>query len=350
MNKGELTYIFNGHFSSYLVGDSLREGNIYSPKDYMKLLVLAQDKNTYIETVSGNGLPSADMFHINIKEGTSLGTLRDSTRKRAIKQIGNRNQKVIAIFDETHEPYYGFEKNEWIHEYKPQKGCTGSYRFLSCQILMSDGTKIFVDCVPMNVFSKTESVVGDILRLLIASRVKILFTLFDRGYYSNAVINEIERYRIKYLMLVPKTRGIKGILEKDQRVMFVEKGYMVAGKARTDIIIIRDENFIWTFATNLNFKKLPNAIRTYKMRWNIETGFRVCDEARIKSKSTNIKVRYFLFLCSFIMYNFWKTQKINPEITFKRMMGLFSEDIIGEKYFWKGYMYALKAITCNTSP
>jgi len=197
MNKGELTYISDGHFFFFFVGDSLREGNIYSPKDYMKLLVLAQDKNTYIETVSGNGLPSADMFHINVKEGTSLGTLRDSTRKRAIKQIGNRNQKVIAIFDETHEPYYGFEKNEWIHEYKPQKGCTGSYRFLSCQVLMPDKTKIFVDCVPMNVFSKIETMVGDILRFLIASRVKILFALFDRGYYSNAVINEIERYRIK---------------------------------------------------------------------------------------------------------------------------------------------------------
>jgi hypothetical protein len=36
--------------------------------------------------------------------------------------------------------------------------------------------------------------------------------------------------------------------------------------------------------------------RKYKQRWQIETDFRVQDEARIKSKSTEMKVRFFFFL------------------------------------------------------
>jgi len=141
-------------------------------------------------------------------------------------------------------------------------------------------------------------------------------------------------------MLVPKTRGIKKILRENPKNMFVKKEYMVNGKVGTDIIVVRDEEFDWTFATNLHFHNLINAIRTYKIRWNIETGFRVTDEARIKSKSTNIIVRYFLFLCSFVMYNAWKLQ-YSSKISFNRFMSALSNQIIEERYYWQGFMDCL---------
>lgn len=346
---GDETYISNYGFSSTLIRNIMPASSgsmaIYGPEDYLKQVILAQDKNTYIETISGDGLPSADMFHIKIKENATIEILRDLLRNNAVTTIKSicGNQKVIVLFDESTEPYYGWHgaENAYIQGYAPEKGSTGSYKFLCCHILLPDGQKIYVDCVPMSVLSQTANAVGSMLRFLIAHGIKILFCLFDRGYYSHDVIEVLGKYRTKYLMLVPKTEGIKKVLEENLDTMFIVKGYMVADKARTDIIVIRDERFDWTFATNLRFKELPNAIRTYKMRWNIETGFRVTDEARVKSKSTNIVIRYFLFLCSFIMYNFWKTKYFIEKISFKRMISKFSDMIIGEKYFWKGYMYAM---------
>ena len=44
----------------------------------------------------------------------------------------------------------------------------------------------------------------------------------------------------------------------------------------------------------------------YKKRWGIETIFRVNDDIRIYTTSTNPINRYFLFLFTCFVYNVWK--------------------------------------------
>ena len=57
-----------------------------------------------------------------------------------------------------------------------------------------------------------------------------------------------------------------------------------------------EKNYDWVFVTNVKEVLLENLVVTYKKRWRIETQFRVQDEARIKCKSKEMKIRYFLFL------------------------------------------------------
>jgi len=52
---------------------------------------------------------------------------------------------------------------------------------------------------------------------------------------------------------------------------------------------LNEKVFDWAFATNQDGINLNYIIPTYKGRWRIETGFRVQDEARIKSKSKDMK-------------------------------------------------------------
>ena len=62
-------------------------------------------------------------------------------------------------------------------------------------------------------------------------------------------------------------------------------------------------------------------IKKYKKRWQIETDFRVHDEARIKSKSNELIVRYFYFLVSLALMANWQVNRIlHPEICFKRYL------------------------------
>ena len=107
------------------------------------------------------------------------------------------------------------------------------------------------------------------------------------------------------------------------------KKYKSSWIAKTKIVIIRDKyfnekekrwkKFYWCFATNL-----PSGfslIRKYKQRWQIETDFRVHDEARIKSKSNISIVRYFYFLMSLILMGSWEVNRIdNPNVPFKRYL------------------------------
>ena len=61
----------------------------------------------------------------------------------------------------------------------------------------------------------------------------------------------------------------------------------------------------WCFATNQQEIDLNNIVQTYRGRWQIETGFRVQGEATIKSKSKDVRIRFFLFIYEQMLQLIW---------------------------------------------
>ena len=103
---------------------------------------------------------------------------------------------------------------------------------------------------------------------------------------------------------------------KDGEIYEVHKKYKYS-RDKTNIKI--DSNFIlikqheyenkkynWIFATDLKLKSAKNYVMRYKKRWGIETIFRVTDNIRIYTTSTNPLIRYFLFMFTCFVYNIWK--------------------------------------------
>src|SRR3989344_1706346 len=66
-----------------------------------------------------------------------------------------------------------------------------------------------------------------------------------------------------------------------------------------------DKKYDLVFATNVEWILLEKIIAIYKKRWRIEIQFRVQDEARIKCKSKDMKVRYFFFLFEQMLQTIW---------------------------------------------
>ncbi len=73
----------------------------------------------------------------------------------------------------------------------------------------------------------------------------------------------------------------------------------------------------WLFATNLEKIQLDTIIQTYRKRWRIETQFRIQDEATIKCKSKDMKIRYFIFVFEQILQTIWACFYKNQNICFK---------------------------------
>nr|QNO42872.1 hypothetical protein FEGPBIBN_00005 [Methanosarcinales archaeon ANME-2c ERB4]QNO44109.1 hypothetical protein EAEFCCBL_00004 [Methanosarcinales archaeon ANME-2c ERB4]QNO50432.1 hypothetical protein BPCBKEJI_00010 [Methanosarcinales archaeon ANME-2c ERB4] len=78
----------------------------------------------------------------------------------------------------------------------------------------------------------------------------------------------------------------------------------------------KEKNFDWSFATNQDKINLEYIIPTYKGRWRIETGFRVQDEARIKSKSKDMRIRFFYFVYEQMLQLLWVVL-YKEELSFK---------------------------------
>ena len=139
---------------------------------------------------------------------------------------------------------------------------------------------------------------------LVQSLVKsIKLILFDRGFYSKELILALTKAEYPYLIFVPKNEEVKKelkemkIVEKKKiRYEFelnknktVFRGKTILALLKQIIDPLNEKVFDWAFATNQDGINLNYIIPTYKGRWRIETGFRVQDKARIKSKSKDMK-------------------------------------------------------------
>ncbi len=214
---GDTTYKVVSSFAAVLINAFfiLAANAAYKKQDYHVLISLAQDKATYIETLLKEGLPDADTFHRYLEQKhVTLIALRQSLLKKTAKLLKKTGGKYILIFDETYEPYFGRHKTQWVHEYKPDKGCNGCFKFLCAHILAPDGKRIFIDAVPMPVFSDRTTVLAAMLNFALANNKNIFCVLFDRGFYDSKIIGLLNRMRLKYLMLVPQIGNMKQILDE----------------------------------------------------------------------------------------------------------------------------------------
>ena len=85
-----------------------------------------------------------------------------------------------------------------------------------------------------------------------------------------------------------------------------------------------EEYYDWCFATSASDIDLDHIIAKYKFRWRIETMFRVQDECRIKTKSKDIRVRYFLFAYEQLVESIWYLF-YHEEVSFKKYLMELSE-------------------------
>ena len=154
--------------------------------------------------------------------------------------------------------------------------------------------------------------------------------LFDRGFYSKELMHALTAAQVPYLIFVPKNPQVSKELDlmtvgekKIQLYNFTYAKNRTAHHANTFQVFLKgvyskrlDKELDWAFATNIAEISLDCIIKTYMQRWKIETDFRLQDEATIKCKSTDIMVRYFLFVYEQLLQIIWGAF-YQKEVSFK---------------------------------
>ena len=137
-------------------------------------------------------------------------------------------------------------------------------------------------------------------------------------------------------MLVPALKGIiqgyrdeTNIFAKYQHQMQYAKKKSV-WKPKTQIVVCKNVlDFDWIFATNIQFDNPEDYVFQYKRRWQIETNYRVEDEAKIKSKSSNCMIRYFYFMMSNLFHLLWICHKnFSFYVQFKRYLDIVETTLL----------------------
>lgn len=317
------------HFIDNALGLSYDRYNI-TGFELLHPLVKASSHNTYVETVSDK----ADTFYRRIKE-SPIGRITHAylnyiSRMSPKKELDEK--EVILAFDYTDEDFYGEVQGFDIHGWTGENGVEGKFKFLTCSIV-GNGEKIPLVSIPINIGHYKSSVVKECLSLIEDYVGDIKLILFDREFYSKDLMYELTKLEYPYLIFVPKHKDKKKMLkemDKGEQIEVFNEFKVNKDFSNYDCENIlaflkqiydprSERNYDWVFAASLNIKSLENLIKTYKKRWNIETSFRIQDEALIKCKSKDMKIRYFLFVFEQMLQTIW-TCFFKEESSFKQFL------------------------------
>ena len=303
---------FNLGILKHFINNSLGLGydkNKITGFEMLNSLIQASSYNTYIETIGDK----ADTLYRRIKESPINRTTYAYLDyiKRLSEKFKLNEKEVILAFDYTDEDFYGEVQGFDIHGWTGKEGVKGKFKFLTCSIISDDiPEKIPLISVPIMLGHYKSQVINYCLSLIKPLIGEIQLILFDRGFYEKDLMYELTKLKYNYLMFVPKHQDKQSILypmEKGQQIAIYNEFEVNKDKSTyigENILIFlkqiynnkNNKEYDWVFATNVEWILLEKIITIYKKRWRIETQFRVQDEARIKCKSKEMKVRYFFFL------------------------------------------------------
>lgn len=272
---------------------------------YGYFLVKAAQANTYVETVSDK----ADSLHRRIGatyEENIVEAYKESV-KAFVREVGCK--RVIVAVDLTDEPFYGATRNLYTQQVKGERGYGAVFQYAVISIV--DGERSLpLLALPVRRGAYKGKIVQELVKFA-KSLVRIRMVLLDRGFYTAEVINALGSMRVKFLLLAIKTKAVQKYAK--QTFVFGEHEHeMILNKNKTNyrvqtrIVVVKHvDEYDWTFATNLPRQDALWYICQYKKRWQIETNFRVEDEAHIKSKSVSYLIRYFYFITSLLLHAIW---------------------------------------------
>lgn len=288
--------------------------------------------NTYVETV-GN---KADTLYLRAKESlTEMTTYAYlAYLKRLSDKFSWKEKEAMLVFDYTDEDFYGDVQGFSIHGWTGENGVTGKFKFLTCSVISDEiPEKIPLISIPTNIGDYKSYAILHCLDLVKQYIGKIVLILFDRGFYDKDLMYELSQNNFPYLIFVPKAKDKKEILypmDKGEHIAIIHDFTVNKDKTEysgeTFLAFLKEiydpkseKEYDWVFATNVEEIALSNIIQTYKKRWRIETQFRVQDEAQIKCKSKEMKIRYFLFVFQQMLQTQWVCFYKN-EVSFKEFL------------------------------
>ena len=239
--------------------------------------------------------------------------------KRISEKFELNKKSVILAFDYTDEDFYGNVQGLDIHGWTKKDAVTGHFKFLTCSIISDEiPQKIPLISTPIRIGHYKSHEIMYCLSLIKDYIGKIDLILFDKEFCNNELMYDLKKINYPYLIFVPRRDEYKKFFKEldDGLTLFVHNYEMNRDKTnyqeKTYLAFLKqiydprlEKNLDWIFSTNVEKVALGKIIMTYKKRWRIETQFRVQDEARIKCKSKEMKIRYFLFMFEQMLQTIW---------------------------------------------
>jgi hypothetical protein len=294
---------------------------------------------SYVQTLNPR---RADKFHQSIKESDKRVFMREFERvvRFAIARLGLKNRRVRIGFDTT-EDLTWCKSNHYNLRPSVYDRPLEAWHFLNVAVI--EPYYLPLMSIPYSRLTNLDDLVIDLLNYVKTLPIIVDLILFDRGFYHAYLIDYLEGkkrgWSWPYLILVQERKLQTKLIQqtRDANVTFASYNHVFNYKkdksswkpSTTLMVRIIDEKTAWCYATNQ--RPSLSLCMKYPKRWTLETGFRVHDEARIKSKSLNPKIRFFYHLVGMLLIILWRLQNKDCIIVFKRFLKMIEYEFYNEE-------------------
>ncbi|MFP4048123.1 MAG: transposase [Bacteroidales bacterium] len=223
----------------------------------------------------------------------------DLIAKAKEKQLFDK--PVTLAIDYTDIEWYGDEL-PFIIKSKSKNGTNKFIRFATIAVV-EDGKRFTLKVLPVTPLSTKEKVVEELIEFA-QELVDIEVILFDRGFYTNKVVEMVKNLKESFIMPVKKQGKAKEKMKDSYLNGPLE--YEMSKGAKYTMMTIKDKqkDKLLPYATNLDDKPI-NVHKFYKSRFGIETQYRVKNKFMGRTCSKKYKIRYTFFVLAVCLYNMW---------------------------------------------
>ncbi len=234
---------------------------------------------------------------------------------------GSIQHPVNVAIDEHDEPYYGMDNryliNALFHKFR---GTDRTYRFASLESVKND-ERFTLSVIRKDPLDRIDNAmeVDLLLRHSMSLGITIDIVLMDRGYLDVGVMRKVEALNLEYI--IPAKDNPKVLRFKEMEMKHCDSGFsfLVIGDTVSSGSEPTESNFVhviyypdrkrhdFSFYTSIDVTE-SNAMKLaeiYRERWDNENGYLEKKEAKEKTHSPEMGVRYFLFFLSVLLYNMW---------------------------------------------
>ena len=294
-------------------------------------------------------IPSADTIFNYIKEN-KIEDILSSFRKMnsEIFKTMKLENYVHDIAIDCHDiPFYGDKNTPGIRGIKRKSGSSWGKSFCTLDIIGT--SQLTLDVIDINGLNKNYFIfMESLFKRLEIMGVKIGTAYLDKEFFNKAVISKLDELKIDFVIAAKSNQVINRELKNHQKEWgntstIFEYQFQQGGPSFTIVAIYDEkrEKYI-LFATNKKAESIEKFEKTipeeYRKRWNIETGYRVKNDFKIRTCTKSPVARVLFFIVQCIMYNVLNMLKSVVEITSHELKSLINEDIK------KAVRYGLKSL------
>ena len=226
---------------------------------------------------------------------------REAKRRRLLQ-----GPKRVAM-DIHLKPFYG--EAEGTVRSQARQGTTRFWAYISLDIV-KEGCRLTLAALPLTDKKDAATLVETLLRVALRW-IRVCVVLLDRFFYSSSVIKAVEGLGLDWLMAAKTSKRMRRQANQARRMGRPCFRYtMNPGKESETCFHVftvpAEDGGLHYFASSREARYLGHWARVYRLRWGIETGYRVKKGFTARTAVKSLHVRLYLFLVSVLLHDVWE--------------------------------------------